>query len=293
MAESLTFTTISTSIKTNDASSKNKKISLVLIHGWGLNSGIWQPLIEKFLNEQHITGAFNLEIITVDLPGFGKNSHVNIAPYSLANICKYIAEAINKPAVYLGWSLGGLVATEMALNYPEKVLGLITVASSPHFVEKNCKVPAEAEVNCNHWPGIKANVLMGFHKQLSESIEKTLTNFLKIQAMGSSSIRHDIKLITKLVMQYQLPNQEVLASSLQLLESCDLRQQLANIRQPFVRIYGANDSLVPKSIIPLVNKLAENSEQHLFSGASHAPFISHADDFYQVLNKWLMKQFGT
>ena len=24
---------------------------LVLIHGWGMHSGIWEPIIEKFFNE--------------------------------------------------------------------------------------------------------------------------------------------------------------------------------------------------------------------------------------------------
>jgi pimeloyl-[acyl-carrier protein] methyl ester esterase len=48
---------------------------------------------------------------------------------------------------------------------------------------------------------------------------------------------------------------------------------------------------VPKNVIPLVSKLAINSEQQSFNGASHAPFISHADDFYQVLCKWLDRHY--
>jgi pimeloyl-[acyl-carrier protein] methyl ester esterase len=294
MAESLTFTT-SSSIKYADnlalQSKSNKKTPLVLIHGWGLNSGVWQPLIEKFLRNEVNANDNELEIITIDLPGFGKNHHVNITPYSLTNICRHIAEKIDRPAVYLGWSLGGLVATKMALSYPEKVLGLITVASSPHFVENINKEISSRETagNFNDWPGIKQNILINFHQQLSEDIEKTLRNFLKIQAMGSPHIRQDLKEITKLVMQHKLPSQQTLANSLQLLSSSDLRLQLTNVKQPFLRLYGANDSLVPTSIIPLVNKLAINSEQHIFNAASHAPFISHADDFYQVLSKWLTK----
>ena len=92
-------------------------------------------------------------------------------------------------------------------------------------------------------------------------------------------------------MQHELPSQKTLANSLQLLSNSDLRQQLNHIKIPFLRLYGANDSLVPKSIMPLVSKLAENSEQKIFNGASHAPFISHANDFYQVLNTWLAKHF--
>ncbi len=295
MAESLTFTTISPMKSASDITVKDKsdkRIPLVLIHGWGLNSGIWQPLIETFLNDKNTTNQCELEIITIDLPGFGKNSHMDIRPYSLNNICQYIAKEINRPAVYLGWSLGGLVATKMALSHPEKVLGLITVASSPCFVESIAEnITKDKSENINDWPGIKQHVLTGFHKQLSDNIEKTLSNFLKIQAMGSPHIRQDLKEIKQLVMRHQLPSQQTLTNSLQLLSSSDFRQQLTKIKQPFLRLYGANDSLVPKSIIPLVGELAINSEHNIFNDASHAPFISHANDFYQVLSKWLVKNF--
>jgi len=51
---------------------------------------------------------------------------------------------------------------------------------------------------------------------------------------------------------------------------------------------------VPKSVIGQVAMLAENnSEQHIFEGASHAPFISHLDDFTKVLTDWLLTQFSS
>ncbi|MEY5020955.1 MAG: Pimeloyl-[acyl-carrier protein] methyl ester esterase, partial [Pseudomonadota bacterium] len=40
---------------------------LVLIHGWGMHSGIWKPIIEKFSNQ------YTLHL--VDIPGMGK-SHI-------------------------------------------------------------------------------------------------------------------------------------------------------------------------------------------------------------------------
>ena len=78
-----------------------------------------------------------------------------------------------------------------------------------------------------------------------------------------------------------------------MLETSDFRLTLAEINQPFLRLYGSADSLVPKSVIGQVAKLAENnSEQHIFERASHAPFISHLDDFTQVLKDWLLTQFA-
>lgn len=44
-------------------------------------------------------------------------------------------------AIWLGWSLGGLVASQIALTHPERVQALVTVASSPCFSARD------------EWPG--------------------------------------------------------------------------------------------------------------------------------------------
>lgn len=273
MAKSLTFSTF----PANSPLKKNA-IPIVLLHGWGLNSGVWQPLLALFNAQNHS----HYQFITIDLPGFGNNSNIEISPYTLENICQHIERTIEQPAIYLGWSLGGLVATQMSLTYPDKVLALITVASSPYFVE-------QPEHN---WPGIKENILTNFHSQLSQDTAKTISGFLKIQAMGSPHIRQDLKLITQLVMAQDLPSQETLSNSLALLNHCDLRSDLSRIKQPFLRLYGHNDSLVPKVVIEKIDRLTPSSDKHLFQQASHAPFISQLDDFYQVLNHWLNLNFS-
>jgi pimeloyl-[acyl-carrier protein] methyl ester esterase len=273
MAKSLTISTFPPNNTFTDS-----VIPVVLLHGWGLNSGVWQPLLELFNQDN----KHNFQLITVDLPGFGRNSGVDIEPYSLANICHHLEQVIDQPAIYLGWSLGGLIATEMSLKYPEKVLALITVASSPYFVEQTK----------NNWPGIKESVLDSFHSQLAQDTAKTISGFLKIQAMGSPHIRQDLKLITHLVMAQALPNPKTLTDSLALLSHCDLRQDLASITQPFLRLYGRNDSLVPKGVVTNIKQLAPDSEQHIFEHASHAPFISHLNDFHLVLTRWLESKFN-
>jgi len=262
-------------------SDKNLKTPLVLIHGWGLNSAVWHPFLDSLPDS--FLDVFN--IITIDLPGFGLNIDTEIQPYSLANICQCINQTITQPAIYLGWSLGGLVATEMALRYPEKVLGLITVASSPRFLEGEVKKEGG---NQDNWPGIKPQVLNAFYKQLQVDTKKTISGFLKIQAMGSPHIRQDIKQISQLVFQHKMANKVTLDQSLKLLEVSDYRKRLKDIAQPFLRIYGGADSLVPKGVIEKINQLAEMSDQHVIKQASHAPFISHTDDFKEILSSWLM-----
>ena len=249
--------------------SQGQGLPLVFIHGWGLNSAVWQPCLEQL--------KADFEVITVDLPGFATNKSYQVAEYSLIEIATAIQQAVGKPAVYIGWSLGGLIASQITTRYSQQVLGLVTVASSPQFVERD------------NWPGIKENVLAMFHQQLAKDTTKTINNFLKIQAMGSPHIRQDIKKIRDLVMQYDLPSQQVLDDSLKLLETSDITEDLNSITQPFLRLYGKLDGLVPKQVIPLLDDIAPNSQRFIFEQASHAPFISHQTEFLTRLKNWLLE----
>lgn len=244
--------------------------TLVLLHGWGLNSAVWQPIIEKL--------SYRYKVITVDLPGFGQNVECLPTTYSLANISEMIVECVSEEATYLGWSLGGLVASNIALLYPKQCSALVTVASTPCFMEKG------------DWPGMKANILSAFYQQLSKDIGKTLNNFLKIQTMGSPNLRHDLKLIQKLVMEYPLPSEFALKAGLDLLAQSDLRNEVANICQPTLRVYGKLDSLVPQKVQTLVDSMQPKNQSYLLPKASHAPFISHQSDFIEVLGNWLEKR---
>jgi pimeloyl-[acyl-carrier protein] methyl ester esterase len=252
-------------------SSQGRGLPLVFIHGWGVNSAVWQPSVEILKK--------NFEVITVDLPGFGINVDHSLSPYTLPQAAILIQQAVAKPAVYIGWSLGGLVASEIALSFPDKVKALVTVASSPCFVEQE------------NWLGIKPNVLTLFYRQLAEDTAKTINNFLKIQSMGSPHLRHDIKLLRALVMQFPLPTKITLEESLKLLETVDHRDELIKISMPFLRLYGKLDGLVPRKAIELVSTLAPKSDVVIFEKASHAPFISHPEEFYQTLISWLNPLF--
>lgn len=245
------------------------KQHLYLIHGWGMNKAIWQPISQSL--------AEHFEIHLLDLPGYG-NAHAQYpANYSLANISQQLAEQITTPGIVLGWSLGGLVAQQIAISQAEKVTYLICLASTPCF-------QAQTE-----WPGIRPQVLQTFQQQLANDYQKTIERFLAIQTMGSTTAKQDIKLIKQLLMQHTSPCQQVLAAGLDILEQADLRLNIADIKAPCARLYGKLDSLVPAKAIEPIQQLHPQSQSYLFEKASHAPFISHPDEFSQVILSLLQK----
>ncbi len=239
--------------------------SLVILHGWGVNSGIFAPMHNALAN-------YNVHY--VDLPGFG---HSQAVTGDLDDWLDAIMKQVPEQAIWMGWSLGGLVATKAAIRYPERVSALVTIASSPCFVAR------EEE----SWPGIAPKVLQQFFTQLGQDPTKTIDRFLAIQAMGSEHAKQDIQQIRKLVLAKEMPTEAVLTQGLKLLEQVDLRSEINEIEQPWLRLWGRLDSLVPNKTHKKLATQKDNIEDVVFPRASHAPFISHPESFFQALLPWL------
>lgn len=61
--------------------------------------------------------------------GYGRSG--GFGAMSLEEMAQRVLENAPERAMWLGWSLGGLVASQVALSHPDRVQALVTVASSP------------------------------------------------------------------------------------------------------------------------------------------------------------------
>jgi pimeloyl-[acyl-carrier protein] methyl ester esterase len=244
---------------------ENDKPVLVLLHGWGLNHAVWQQLVPQ------LTEHFS--VLTPDLPGFGL-AEVLPEPYTLSAVAAIVAEQIPAGSLVLGWSLGGLVATQIALDYPQKVRTLALVASSPCFVADDA------------WPGMAPLVLRQFAAALAKDVALTIERFLAIQALGSDTARQEIKLLKQALLSLPLPQPAALAGGLTMLAEQDLRPRLSELTMPVAGCFGRLDSLVPVAMLEQLQQLLPQATLTLLPKASHAPFISHPAEFSQWLLQW-------
>ncbi|VEB95063.1 Pimelyl-[acyl-carrier protein] methyl ester esterase [Cedecea lapagei] len=240
------------------------KNDLVLLHGWGLNAEVWHNI------ETELGSHFRLHL--VDLPGYGRSK--GFGSLTLEKMADIVLAKAPERAIWLGWSLGGLVASQIALVSPERVNALVTVASSP------CFTAAEG------WPGIKPEVLAGFQQQLSEDFQRTVERFLALQTLGTETARQDARLLKTVVLAQPMPEVAVLNGGLEILKTADLRADLADSAVPHLRLYGRLDGLVPRKVVPLLDALWPHSQSLIFDKAAHAPFISHPAEFCQAVLEW-------
>lgn len=241
---------------------------IILIHGWGMNKQVWNGVI----NACEPSLAHRIKVL--DMPGYGDN-HYCPSPYDMDALVVWLKSIVSEPSHIIGWSLGGLLAQKFASVYPELTMSLGLVASTPKFMADDS------------WPGIKSEVLQAFSSQLTVSHEETVKRFLKIQALGSESIRKDLKDIQSWIFSANPPNPEALVAGLKMLEEVDLRDSLQTITSPVFALFGGRDSLVPLTITQMLSESLPSIQISVQNKESHAPFISNKDDFIS----WLRTNF--
>lgn len=94
--------------------------SLVLLHGVGLDHRMWQRCTERL--------AQHYRVLTPDLPGHGSAESTGPRT-SLAELAELVASRLPQRAHVVGFSLGALIAQQLALVMPERIASLSLVSS--------------------------------------------------------------------------------------------------------------------------------------------------------------------
>ncbi|WP_455209421.1 pimeloyl-ACP methyl ester esterase BioH [Kaarinaea lacus] len=241
---------------------------IYLLHGWALNGRVWDDVVPAL--------ARYGRVIAIDLPGHGKSDLPPNGRYDLDTICDEIKQILTANAVVIGWSLGGLIALNLANRYPQLIRKLILVAASPQFVQSS------------NWPhAVKHQVINGFAQSLADDYRATIQRFLAIQALGSEQAKHAIKQLREKVFINGEPQCTALREGLNLLSKSDLRSQLPNIRCSTLIVLGEKDTLIPASAGADTAALLADSRLAIIKGAGHAPFLSHTAEFLNITTAFI------
>jgi pimeloyl-[acyl-carrier protein] methyl ester esterase len=242
---------------------------LVMIHGWGMHSGVWQPLVKR-LSQKYM-------LYLVDLPGHGSSRPVE--PYHLHALADAVAEMIPGVSDVLGWSLGGLVAQRIAINQPDRIRRLILVGSTPSFVQRD---------GWTH--GVDETLFTDFAEKVNHDYKNAILQFLTLQCMKASDARPTIKQLRLAFDTKPTPTQTTLVRALQVLLVSDIRDEVSAIRKPTLLIHGDRDNLAPVQAAHWMMQQLPMGFLRVISGAAHAPFLSHTDQFTETLNQFLEPQ---
>lgn len=231
---------------------------LVLLHGWGANSGVWQAAAAEF--------ARRFRVYCVDLPGHGASGPE--MPGTLGDMAEWLAAQWPAPAAVCGWSLGAQLALQWAA-LPHRVGRLILVAATPCFVQR---------ADWRH--GMEIAVLDDFARDLSIDCPAALQRFIALQAYRDTAARavaHELRRRLEMTP----PQPAALADGLQWLKTTDLRARLAAIKSPALILHGDRDVVTPPAAGAWLAQTLPAAKLSIFSGSAHAPFLSQPRAFVE------------
>ena len=228
--------------------------TLMLCHGLFGALSNFADLIEKFRHTHKVVvpilPLFDLDILHTTVSGLEKHIASFIEHKNYTNIH------------LLGNSLGGHVALVYILKHPERVKSLTLTGSSGLFEN----AMGDSYPKRGDYEYIKNKTAQTFYDPAVATpalvdevfeITKNRLKVIKIISLAKSAIRHN------------------------------LGEELNQIQQPTLLIWGKNDIVTPPFVAEEFKKLIPNSQLHFIDKCGHAPMMEVPVEFNSILEKFL------
>lgn len=231
---------------------------LIMIQGCGGNITLWEPLIESL--SQHF------QLILFDNRGMGR-SQITPGDYTIQLLAEDTAALMNhleiRAAHILGWSMGGMVAQELAVTYPALVNKLIIVASASRFPDRSAFI-------------FRAFLEMLQHGEY-ESLARWHMSLCFSNAFFSNADVVSTTFKSFIISQYP-PMLEGLTSQVAALVSYDRRGQLQDIHAPTLVLGAEEDGFFPTHVIHETAADIQGAKAQILPG-SHLFYLEYPNDF--------------
>lgn len=234
--------------------------NLVLLHGWGTSGNIWRRQVEAFARSG----------FRVSAPPF--------PAWEAGWLVGYLKSLPLIESVVVGWSLGGMLLLEALSEEPLEPAGLVLVATPASF----CRGPDYAS-------GQPRAVVRAMRRALLEDARRVLAEFaVQCLAPGEKLFRGGI--LGAFLFRGDGAD---LGAGLDYLLNTDLRPRLSRVPAGALILQGDEDAVVPPAQAEVLRQHLREARVVKFPGAGHAPFLTQAAAFNEVLRKFVGEGPGT
>ena len=258
--------------------SSSKGRLLVVAGGPGISSRAYRECFEPL--------SKSARLVFWDFRGTGKTPELGPfgAEYDYQDLLQVLRH-VGEPLVILSHSYGSVLALRLALEFPEKVKGLIFVGGALSFSSVFENLMERKRKNLSE-TDFKALLAMMEAIRAGDTSDALSRDFMRREVLNQlhrpSAIQiHKFCEICELNLKAYCGNQDFLA--------LDYTNQAREITAPTLVISGADDLIVPREFSSKIANLVRNAHHEVISNCGHWPFFEHPESFFKTVNYFLPK----
>jgi pimeloyl-ACP methyl ester carboxylesterase len=257
---------------------------LMFVHGLG---GSWPNWLEQLA-----TTSVERRVIAMDLPGFGyspmpREQHrpgtgITISGY--ARLLDGLMGALGvDAAAVVGNSMGGFIAAELAIAFPQRVERLVLVSAAGISTTRDPRVTRALPVMSRLQTVLAATA--GWVAAKSDTVARRAR--LR-DALMNLVVRHPSRLPAALAAeQIRGAGKPGFIQGLQAVLDYDVRDRLPEIACPTLIVWGDRDRLIPVRDAALFAELIPNSRKVIFTDTGHMSMLERPAAFNALLEEFL------
>lgn len=239
---------------------------LVLLHGANTNACLWFPVMGKLA--EHFT------VIAPDIVGYGESDKPRRAPYDLPYFARWLAgftQALGyQKIIPVGTSKGGVIALQLALDYPP-------------LVEKMALVGTGGLGKVHMPTGLKW-ALLWWHLFPSKRTLARVRKFNKRQVVTEQS---ELFGRYRMLILKSRGGKQVFFKSARKVTRVLPDDELKRIIQPTLLIWGDEDIVFPREVMQRGVDLMQNARLEVVHAAEHIVFYDQPAEFNHILLAFL------
>ncbi|MFH1134632.1 MAG: alpha/beta fold hydrolase [Pseudomonadota bacterium] len=242
---------------------------LVLIRGFGSNSAHWNHQVPEF--------SRRFQTLVFDNRGIGRSDKPDY-PYTISMLAGDVAnllDALGLDRVFLlGLSMGGMIAQRFALDYPDRLAGLVLAAThcgGAHAVQPSEKIK---KTMTDLVMGVSPDEAVKMSRELmfTEDTERDRPELLKEYLELSQRYPNDLKM---------------LLNQLAALNGHDAHEDLPRLKTPTLVLTGDQDALVPPENATILADRIPGARLTVIEGGAHQFLVEQDRAFNQAVIAFL------
>jgi len=245
---------------------------ILMISPVALTAPIWRNQFSELSKENMI--------IVIHPPGYGlseKVKHSNNAGVSEAIGSTLAMLKINKGVTIFASCFGSIVAAHLAVHYPDVISRMCFIGG---FYDGSDLPPMDLS-------NIKLEEFQKMTEKISQSIgvdfDIVMNNIQKNDKKNIERIKGD----KDLLLNSQCANSLISLRYLNEMKTLSTAEWLSKMEQPLLCVYGDLDSVIPPIRSEEIGKMVKNSSLVEIAGAGHYPYLTHPDEFNNVVRKFM------